>query len=65
MENFQNNINPSYRYTTKEACNILSISRRTLERRVNGGYIRKHLYKSNLRPFFLGIDLIAMINATL
>jgi len=47
------------RYSTKEASELLGISRFTLLNHVKKGHIKQGLRRTNNRPFYKGVDILA------
>ena len=54
------NVAPQGRYDTKRACAELGISRSTLTRYRQAGYIREGRYKTNMRLYFKGSEIIRL-----
>lgn len=50
------------RYSVRETCTFLGISRETLRRHTRKGTISVHYRKANMRPFYIGSDIMAFWN---
>lgn len=62
MTNTQPNVNPTSRYSVREACEHLKIHRHTLARYVQLGYIREGRNRLNGRPYYTGLEIIKLFN---
>lgn len=58
-------VNLTARYSVRETCTILGICRETLRRHTHKGTIAVHYRKANMRPFFLGSDIMAFWNRSI
>lgn len=52
------NVNAASRYSVAQACALLGISRSTLRRHTERGFIRSNRRKSNGRPFYTGLAIM-------
>lgn len=57
--------NKAKRYSTKETCMLLGVSKTTLWRYVRAGYIKCGYRRENKRPFFMGKEIDRFMNARL
>lgn len=55
-------VNLTARYSVRETCTILGICRETLRRYTHKGTIAVHYRKANMRPFYIGSDIMAFWN---
>lgn len=55
-------LNLTARYTAVETCRLLGICRETLRRHTRRGNIVVHYRKANMRPFYIGSDIMAFWN---
>lgn len=62
MTNVKPKVNLQGRYSVREVCTILGISRETLRRKTLGGIIPVYYRKANMRPYYIGSDIIAYWN---
>lgn len=62
MTNVKPQVNLQGRYSSNEVCQLLGISRETLRRHVRKGTIAVHYRVSNMRPFYIGSDIMAFWN---
>jgi hypothetical protein len=56
-------VNASGRYSIKDTCRLLGIARSTLQAWERRGYIRRSYYRTGLRPFFTGLEILRCWNA--
>ena len=64
MTNEQPQLSPAGRYSTKEACRALGISRSTLARYCKKGLLRPRYLKANFRPYFTGYEIVKLWTMT-
>lgn len=60
MTNERPQLTPTRRYSTKEACSALGISRSTLYRYCKLGLLRPRYFKANCRPYYTGQEIIKL-----
>lgn len=48
------------RYDTKRTCKELGISRSTLERYRKAGLLKPKYHKANMRPYYVGADVLKL-----
>ena len=58
MTNEQPQLNMQGRYTVRETCDYLGISRETLRRHTIKGHIKVKYRRSNGRPYYIGSDIL-------
>lgn len=57
-------VDPTARYSAKEASALLDIHRSTLERYTKQGYIKCGYRKVNKRKYYTGVEIIRLWEAT-
>lgn len=62
MTNIKPQVHLQGRYSTAETCTLLGICRSTLYKKTKDGTIPVHYRKANMRPFYIGADIIAYWN---
>ncbi len=58
-------VRPDGRYSVKETCQALGISRETLRRYTNAGAIIVKHRRVNMRPFYTGANILSLWRATM
>jgi predicted site-specific integrase-resolvase len=58
MNPFPPKVAPQGRYDTNTTCEKLGISRSTLARHRNAGYIFALYHKANMRPYYKGSEIL-------
>lgn len=65
MTSTEPNVLLTGQYTIKETCQALGISRKTLHTYTKQGYINVKHRTANLRPFYVGKDIIRFWKASI